>query len=329
MLRSTLALFLVSICFSSSVAQKSAAQSKTRIPRETIAISFHEGTNLSFDLSPDGHSIVFDLLGQLWLTPVSGGAARAITDGVRDTAEDLDPSFSPDGRQVVFRAERNGRTGLWLLNLDSGRLRQLTQLSNPEGYDGSAAWSPDGRVIAFARLAPPDSASRRPGRIMLLDIDSGNMRELPLTGISGPAVSDPVWRSGGKEIAFVASFPQRGGRIWSVSVAGGQAKPLTADSVHALAPAFSSDDHFMAYLASDEADRTQVWVQEFGGNGATTGSPIRVTNHVDVTATRVRWFRDGRTLLYSADGRLWKVAATGGTPTEIGFTAQLSFTRPR
>jgi Tol biopolymer transport system component/imidazolonepropionase-like amidohydrolase len=299
---------------------------------QTITIRTSEGTTLGFDLSPDGRSIVLDLLGQLWLIPATGGKANPITDAVRDTAEDLDPSFSPDGRRVVFRGERNGRTGLWLLSLDSGGPSQLTQLSNPDGYEGHPAWSPDGRTIAFARAVPPDSTNKSGHfAIVLLDVGSGTMRELSITGLTRPFVSDPVWVRGRKEIAFVARAPQRerGGRIWIVPAEGGQATPLTEESVQALAPTFTADGRRMAYFAPDSAGRTQVWVQEIASQGAAGGSPIRVTNHTDVTATRIRWVPDGSALLYSGDGRLWKVAVPGAQPQEIRFTAELSINRPR
>src|SRR4030095_14892427 len=176
-LRSILTLFLIRAIWLASSAAQTPANGQAKI----IAIKVSEGTTLSFDLTADGRSIVFDLLGQLWLIPSTGGTARPITDAVRDTAEDLDPSFSPDGRRIVFRGERNGGTGLWLLTPASGSLRQLTQLSKPEGYDGHPAWSPDGRLIAFARAVPPDSANGRGHfAITVLDPDSGSTREVSI-----------------------------------------------------------------------------------------------------------------------------------------------------
>ena len=325
-LRLTIAIFLIGLISGTPAAAQMAANGSEK----TISIQVAEGTSLSFDLSPDGKSIVFDLLGQLWLMPADGGSARPITDAVRDIAEDSDPSFSPDGRRVVFRGERSGRTGLWLLNLDSGSLRQLTQIPKPDGYEGHTAWSPDGRSIAFARLWPPDSPASPPHCVMvLLDPDTGNTRELSITGLPAPFVSDPVWVRGGKEIAFANRVPQleRGGRIWIVAADGGKATPITEESVKALAPAFTSDGRRMAYFALDSAGRTQVWVREITEGGPAPGAPIRVTNHTDVTPTRIRWSAHGSQLLYSADGRLWRVAASGDQPKEIKFTAQLSIKR--
>ncbi|HEU5217666.1 MAG TPA: hypothetical protein VFU23_03355, partial [Gemmatimonadales bacterium] len=223
---------------------------------ETISIRVHEGTTLAFDLSPDGRTIVFDLLGQLWELPSAGGDARAVTNAVRDTAEDLDPSWSPDGRRIVFRGERRGRTGLWLLEPGSGAPRQLTQLKNPDGYEGNAAWSPDGKAILFARFLPPDSADKRwRSRLAQVDAVTGAVRDVAVADTVGRNLRDPAWEPGGRRFAVVAAAARsdRGGRIWMVETGSGSATPLTAESVQAVAPAFAPDGRRLAFFAPDSA----------------------------------------------------------------------------
>ncbi|HET7286934.1 MAG TPA: hypothetical protein VFI71_05665, partial [Pyrinomonadaceae bacterium] len=82
----------------------------------------------------------------------------------------------------------------------------------------------------------------------------------------------------------------------------------------------------MAYFAPDVDGRMQVWRQEISTTNTTAQ---RISNNADVTTTRIRWTVDGSALLYSADGRLWKLAASGGPPVEIRFSVSLSITRPR
>ena len=287
----------------------------SRPPASTTSmVSFRttRGTRLAFDVSPDGRTIVFDLLGQLWLLPVSGGEARAITDAVRDTAEDVDPSFSPDGATILFQGDRPGSRSLWLLDREGGVPRSAGAARIGYGARATSAWSPDGMAFAYVRL---DSLvvrelSPAPG------VDLGE-RAVRIDGVPNVRPASPAWTPDKSALVFV-----HGGRVWRVPIEGGRAEPVTDSSVVASAPAYALDGR-LAFLAPDSAGRLQVWVRDAQG-------PARMlTSHEDVAPHRVRWLPNGHMLLYSADGALWRVAADGGTPQEIPFTASVRFERRR
>jgi len=76
-----------------------------------VEFSTDEGTWMSVDVSPDGRTLVFDLLGHLYTLPIEGGTATEITSGLEFDGQ---PRYSPDGRHIVFLSDRSGDDNIWL-----------------------------------------------------------------------------------------------------------------------------------------------------------------------------------------------------------------------
>ena len=111
-------------------------------PSTTIEFDTDEGTWMNLDLSPDGKQIVFDLLGDIYTIPITGGEAKLLSGG---SAWDMQPRYSPDGKEIAFISDRAGGDNVWLMNSDGSNRRALTKetfrlLSAPQ-------WMPDGDWI--------------------------------------------------------------------------------------------------------------------------------------------------------------------------------------
>src|SRR3712207_3260334 len=115
-------------------------------PTRNVRFTTDEGTWMSLDVSPDGRTIVFDLVGDLYTLPIGGGKATRITDGM---AMDAQPRWSPDGRQILFVSDRDGSDDVWVIDANGRNPRQITKTDRAQFL--SPEWTPDGRYIVVSR----------------------------------------------------------------------------------------------------------------------------------------------------------------------------------
>ncbi|HEY9185110.1 MAG TPA: amidohydrolase family protein [Salegentibacter sp.] len=107
-----------------------------------VRLETDEGTWMNLDISPDGKTIVFDLLGDIYSMPVSGGKAKVLRSGM---AYEVQPRFNPDGSKISFTSDAAGGDNIWIMDSNGKNARPLTKedfrlLNNGE-------WAADGNSI--------------------------------------------------------------------------------------------------------------------------------------------------------------------------------------
>ena len=133
-------------------------------PDRKIEFSTDEGTWLSLDVSPDGKTIVFELLGDIYTLPIEGGQAKLVDGGM---AFDGQPKFSPDGKWIAFLSDREGMENVWIMKADGSEPQQVSK--DPNSEFASPSWSPDGKYIFVSKT----NFGIGPREIWMYHIDGG------------------------------------------------------------------------------------------------------------------------------------------------------------
>ena len=115
---------VLSVAQDSTEASKSTDKGLPLAPDRSVPINLTTGTWMSLDVSPDGQTIVFDYLGDLFSLPIGGGDAKQLTSGM---AYDAQPRFSPDGKRIAYTTDRDGGQNIWLFTIDDSTYNQVSK----------------------------------------------------------------------------------------------------------------------------------------------------------------------------------------------------------
>jgi Tol biopolymer transport system component/imidazolonepropionase-like amidohydrolase len=252
-----------------------------------------EGTNMAATASPDGRTVVIDLLGNLWTVPAAGGQATRITDVLFEARQ---PDFSPKGDRIAFQGYLDDGWDIWTVKPDGSEAKAVT---SGEYDDKEPQWSPDGTRLAFS--------SDRSGNydIWILDAASGKVQQVTKNASQD---SQPAWSPDGSEIAFISDRDKGG--IWAINVQSGAERQLAAIEGRVSGPNWSADGKEVIYNLIG------------GGKSRLEQSGKPLIENEDVFPFRTKWLSKTE-LLYTSDGKIKRRAAGSTTSNVIEFSAKV------
>ncbi|HTB14370.1 MAG TPA: amidohydrolase family protein [Bryobacteraceae bacterium] len=301
-------------------------------PERKIEFTTDEGTWLSLTLTPDGKTIVFEMLGHLYSLPVTGGEAKLLTTGM---AFDSQPSVSPDGKHIAFVSDRDGSDNLWICTIDGAEPKQLSK--DPQGDFESPSWTPDGDYVLVSRK-PNDGLHE----VWMYHIQGGS--GVQVTKSSPAATTPPQQRL--RAVGVVASpdgkyfyYARRTGNftyntsfpIWQVvrrDRITGDEDVITSAPGSAFRPVISPDGSKLVFGTRQDTE-TGLRVRDL-----TTGEEKWLKYGVqrddqESAATRdvlpgYAFTPDSRDIIVSYGGKIHRVQISTGEASDIPFTAKVS-----
>lgn len=319
-----------------SIAQEKKEEKKDSVKKDTkkkkdlplevarrVPIKTTEGTWMSLDVSPDGKTIAFDFLGDIFTMPISGGKPTQFTKGM---AFDSHPKFSPDGTKLLFISDRSGGENIWWFSIDKKDSLQVSK-GNTDHYQ-SAEWTPDGNYVIGSR-------GTRFLKLWMFHKDGGAGAQL----ISKPdnlKTVEPAFGSDGRYIWFSqrtsawnynAQLPQYQLAVYDRET--GEVERKTDRYGSAFAPALSPDGKWLVY-GSRHNDQTGLIIRDLKtGDERWLAYPVQRDEQESIAPLGVlpasSFTPDSKEVVTSYGGKIYRIPVSGGNAVNIPFEMETEF----
>ncbi|NRD91027.1 amidohydrolase [Sphingopyxis sp. BSNA05] len=296
-----------------------------------VPINVDEGSWIDVDVSPDGQSIAFALLGDIYTMSIAGGTPTRIAEGL---AWEVQPRFSPDGERIAFTSDRGGGDNIWIMNRDGSDKRQVTKeefrlLNQP-------SWSPDGRYVV-AKKHFTTQRSLGTGEIWIYHVSGGGGVQL----VEKPSekhqkeLGEPIYAPDGKSVYYTRNITPGGTFIYAqdsnsdlfniekYDLETGEVSTAVLGLGGSVRPNPSPDGKKIAYVRR-EMTRSKLYVKDLE-----SGIERKIYDDLDqdvqetwaVTGVypNMDWTPDSREIVFWAGGKIRRVAADGSASSVIPF----------
>lgn len=297
-------------------------------------ISTEQGTWMNIDVSPDGNTLVFDLLGDIYTMPISGGEATKLTS---DIAWQMQPRFSPDGKHIAFTSDQGGGDNIWVMDVDGSNQHAVT--NETFRLLNSPAWSPDGDYLV-ARKHFTASRSLGAGEVWLYHKAGGKGVQLTKRENDQKDLGEPMFSPDGRYVYFSHdATPGKTFHYSKDSVAGiykikrydretGEIETIIQGMGGAIRPTPSPDGKKLAYIRRDDF-QTSLYLYDL-----TSGEHTKLYDKLerDMQETwaihgvypTIAWTPDNEELVFWASGSIHKIAVDDKAVARVPFKVNTS-----
>ncbi|EHQ30569.1 amidohydrolase family protein [Mucilaginibacter paludis] len=294
-----------------------------------ITFTTDEGTWMDLDVSPDGRTIVFDLLGDIYAMPITGGKATLLAGG---KAWDVQPRFSPDGKSISYTSDHDGGDNIWLMNADGGNKRPVTK----ENFRllNNASWTPDGQYLV-ARKHFTGSRSLGAGEMWLYYKNGGDGIQLTKRKNDQQDAGEPVASPDGKYIYWSEDItpgpsfqynkdPNAG--IYAIKRLNretGEIETVAGGAGGACRPQLSPDNKLMAFVKRDRLKSVlyikNLETQEEWPVYDNLSHDQQETWAIFGVYPNFAWTPDSKNIIFYAKGKIWNLDVASLNVANIPF----------